>query len=155
MGRIDDGWAEAVAAEVAAQPGRFGRRRLAETGGEHVEIENVDSFVEVRVAAAGVFEDEPAAAVDVELTVAAQDPGGANFGLTSRPRLTGRVFEDADGDGRFHADGAGLARRRVYIDANGNERWDRGEVSALTNTAGRTTETPRRSGPGGWCSARS
>jgi hypothetical protein len=56
-----------------------------------------------------------------------QSPGG----------ISGLVFRDADYDGRLDKGEAGLAGVRVYLDANGNDRFDSGEASTTTDSAGR------------------
>jgi fibronectin type 3 domain-containing protein len=46
--------------------------------------------------------------------------------------IAGRVFNDANVNGRAESGEAGLANRRVFIDANHNGKLDRGERSTLT-----------------------
>jgi hypothetical protein len=50
--------------------------------------------------------------------------------------ISGMVFNDANADGVRQASEAGLARQRVYLDANFNGRFERGEASQLTKTGG-------------------
>jgi hypothetical protein len=58
-----------------------------------------------------------------------QSPGG----------IVGAVFRDADGDGVRDKAEAGIAGVKVYLDANGNDRFDSGEGWTTSDSAGRYT----------------
>jgi protocatechuate 3,4-dioxygenase beta subunit len=78
--------------------------------------------------------------------VAADDKGAASPGGTAAPsarhtvqstgRIRGSVFRDADADGARDAGEGALSGARVYLDANGNDRFDSSERSVLTDSAG-------------------
>jgi hypothetical protein len=51
-------------------------------------------------------------------------------------RISGHVFLDFNQDGTMSGTEPGLPNQMVYIDANGNGRWDPGEVSTLTDSGG-------------------
>ena len=50
--------------------------------------------------------------------------------------VTGRLFNDANGNGKKDADEGVLAGRTVFIDKNKNSKLDPGELSAVTNSSG-------------------
>jgi hypothetical protein len=50
--------------------------------------------------------------------------------------ITGVVYDDTDGDGTRDSGEDGIAGRRVYIDADNDKHFDRGELSDLTNEVG-------------------
>jgi hypothetical protein len=58
-----------------------------------------------------------------------QSPGG----------ISGVVYRDGDYDGARDKNEAGVAGVKVYLDTNGNDRFDSGERSATTDAAGRYT----------------
>lgn len=63
----------------------------------------------------------------------------------SRATISGRVFEDSNGDGQRTSNERLLANWRVYVDANRNGRRDPSEMSTLTDDEGRYEFTlPRR-----------
>jgi hypothetical protein len=70
--------------------------------------------------------------------------GGSNPSGTSS--ITGRVWHDADGDGRVDVGDVGLTGVRVYVDANNNGLFESTELSTLTGTDGRYTFTGLASG---------
>lgn len=51
--------------------------------------------------------------------------------------ISGRVFQDLNGNGIQDEDEAGLAGQRVYLDLNGNGLWDPGEPIMETDLSGR------------------
>jgi hypothetical protein len=57
--------------------------------------------------------------------------------LRAAASVSGTVFRDADGDGVRDASETGIAGVKVYLDANGNDRFDAGERAVLTDAAGR------------------
>ena len=56
-----------------------------------------------------------------------QPPGG---------QISGKVFNDTDGDGTQDAGELGLPNTQVYVDANSNSAFDLGETSVTTNSNG-------------------
>ena len=60
---------------------------------------------------------------------------------TSGSTITGRVWHDADADGRVDVGDVGLAGLRIYIDANNNGAFDATEQSTLTDSNGQYTFT--------------
>jgi hypothetical protein len=50
--------------------------------------------------------------------------------------ISGMVFNDVNADGVRQSSEAGLTKQRVYLDANFNGRFDRGEPSQLTGAGG-------------------
>jgi hypothetical protein len=81
--------------------------------------------------------------------LATDNAGAASAAGTSAPRTThtlqspggisGVVFRDADFDGVRDNGEAGIAGVKVYLDANGNDRFDSGEGWGATDSAGRYT----------------
>jgi uncharacterized protein (DUF2141 family) len=61
---------------------------------------------------------------------------GRNFGATQKAKLSGKVFLDANGNTIQDKTEAGLAKWTVYIDANNNGKFDAGELSVITDSAG-------------------
>jgi len=59
-----------------------------------------------------------------------------NFGQTTLSRISGRVFNDKNGDGRQTAGEGPLAGRVVYIDTNNNGKLDAGERQTITAADG-------------------
>jgi len=53
--------------------------------------------------------------------------------------VTGNVFNDANGDGIRQSNEPGTPGIRVYADLNGNRKYDPGEPSAVTDSAGNYT----------------
>jgi uncharacterized protein (DUF2141 family) len=51
--------------------------------------------------------------------------------------ISGAVYRDADGDGVRDANEAGLAGLKVYLDLNGNNRFDNSDPWTVTDSAGR------------------
>jgi uncharacterized protein (DUF2141 family) len=51
--------------------------------------------------------------------------------------ISGAVYRDADGDGVRDANEVGLTGVKVYLDLNGNNRFDNGDPSAVTDSSGR------------------
>src|SRR5439155_13430869 len=62
-----------------------------------------------------------------------------SFGAAPEAHITGRVFDDADGDGVKDSDEAGVAGWRVFVDANHNGIFDTGETSTATGSSGTYT----------------
>ena len=87
---------------------------------------------------------------------AIDNAGAASAAGTAAPRTThtlqgpssisGAVFRDADGDGARDPGELGLTGVKVYLDGNGNDRFDSGERSVLTDAAGRYMFAPLTSG---------
>jgi hypothetical protein len=61
---------------------------------------------------------------------------GIDFGQTQRGMVQGAVFRDVYLNGFKDSGEAGVANRRVYLDANNNAVFDAGEKSALTASGG-------------------
>ncbi|MGH7178109.1 MAG: SdrD B-like domain-containing protein, partial [Tepidisphaeraceae bacterium] len=59
-----------------------------------------------------------------------------NFGNTTSCVVRGTVFFDADQDGVRDAGESGIEGWRVFIDKNGNGKWDPTESSRITNSRG-------------------
>ena len=88
----------------------------------------------------------PAAAVQVVAVGAGQTRSGIDFGnrrvtAPASAGISGTVFRDADGDGVRDTGEGGVARAKVYLDANGNDRLDSGERSVLSADNGSYTLT--------------
>src|SRR5206468_4246270 len=64
------------------------------------------------------------------------DVPGVTFGLFRNIGISGRVYQDTNGDGAQGTGEAGLAGWTVYLDANNNGALDQGEASATTDTSG-------------------
>jgi hypothetical protein len=62
--------------------------------------------------------------------------GNLNFGNTRTVRISGTVFNDANGNGIRNVGEGGLSAFRVYVDANNNGVFNAGERSVLTNAGG-------------------
>lgn len=60
---------------------------------------------------------------------------------TGGSSISGRVWHDADGDGRVDVGDVGLTGIRVYVDANNNGAFDAAEQSTLTGTNGQYSFT--------------
>ena len=76
---------------------------------------------------------------DVDISVAAsagQDLGDLDFTNDQTAQITGAVFDDANFSGVQEGSEGGLADVRVFLDRNGNGRWDRGERYTSTNADG-------------------
>jgi parallel beta-helix repeat protein len=69
-----------------------------------------------------------------------------NFGSFQKVSVSGRVFQDSNGDGSQQTGESGLSGRTVYLDANNNGALDTGEATATTATNGNYTFT--NLGPG-------
>lgn len=71
------------------------------------------------------------------VTLAAGGTSSANnFLATTKARITGYVYNDANANGTKDSTEAGLANWRIYIDLNKNGQLDTGEVSILTSSTG-------------------
>ncbi len=55
---------------------------------------------------------------------------------TSTATISGRVFNDANGNNQFDISEAGISGRTVYIDLNDNQSLDGGEPTQLSNATG-------------------
>ena len=53
------------------------------------------------------------------------------------PVLTGKIFNDLNGNGTKESGEAGLPKRRIFVDADDDGRFDSGERSAVTDEDGR------------------
>jgi uncharacterized protein (DUF2141 family) len=99
----------------------------------------------VRVVAPGGYaRSVPSAGKHTVRLSAGQSVGNKNFGLAPLGRITGRVFNDLDADGKKDSAEAGVAALRVYVDANSNGRFDSGETSVLTESNGTYTFSNQR-----------
>lgn len=67
-----------------------------------------------------------------------QDRNDLDFGNFQYVTLSGVVFEDHDGDGAQDLEDQGLSDRLVYLDRNGNDRFDDGQVVFAS------TDVPRK-----------
>ena len=65
-------------------------------------------------------------------TILYADRGAYEFQATPNT-ITGRVFQDSNGDGSQQTGEAGLSGRTVYLDANNNGVLDTGEATATTD----------------------
>lgn len=73
------------------------------------------------------------------VTIGSNDADESTFtftvsGIGIAPSVGGTIFEDWDGDGVMDAQDAGLAGRRVYLDANNNGLFDNGAQNTFTNS---------------------
>jgi hypothetical protein len=75
------------------------------------------------------------------VTVVGQTTSGANFGVwTPTPGgISGRVYNDANGDGFLGAGESGVSGWTVFVDANSNGTLDAGELSAVSDATGAYT----------------
>ncbi|MFT3788072.1 MAG: SdrD B-like domain-containing protein [Tepidisphaeraceae bacterium] len=65
---------------------------------------------------------------------------GPDFGLTQQQTvLSGRVFEDLNGNAVVDGMESGIANQVVFLDANNNQALDAGETSVLTDSKGEYT----------------
>ena len=96
-----------------------------------ITITPVDDAI-VEGGETAVFTVQPNAAYDVgspsSTTLTIKDNEGGS--------ISGRVFNDLNGDGAKDVPEPGLANRTVYIDANNNSTFDSGERSAMTDALG-------------------
>jgi Tol biopolymer transport system component len=58
------------------------------------------------------------------------------YTVAGAARITGRVFNDADGNGSQNGGETGIPFWTVYLDANGNGQFDAGELNRQTDLAG-------------------
>jgi hypothetical protein len=77
----------------------------------------------------------------IHATVSAgQNLAGENFGarqtVAASARVSGTVFNDANGNGKRDLGELGLGLWRVYLDLNKDGRYDAGDASALTDVSG-------------------
>ena len=70
-----------------------------------------------------------------------QSTGGSSSGNTpaGSGSISGTLFNDDDGDGKFDSDESVTGARQVYIDANGNGRLDSGEKTTTSSSSGKYT----------------
>jgi len=87
----------------------------------------------------GFLRTAPSAGKYVVKVGAGQSATGRDFGVTPAGSISGRVFNDLDGDGIKDASEGGAAGFRVYLDANDNGLFDAGETSVLTGSGGAYT----------------
>lgn len=75
--------------------------------------------------------------LDVAVT-AGQNVTGKNFAETQRSRISGTVFKDADGDRVKDSNESQLTNWRVFIDKNGDGKWQSATETqtALTDASG-------------------
>lgn len=99
-------------------------------------------------AQAGWSQTFPGASVDSEHLVtltAGLGLTGVNFGNRLNAAATGSIsgtkFNDLDADSIWDAGEAGLSGVTIYLDTNGNNQLDAGEMSALTNLNGQFSFT--------------
>lgn len=81
----------------------------------------------------------PPAGVARAVTVSAgKTRSGIDFGFRAQAsgRISGTVFRDADGDGTRDAGERAFAGSRVYLDLNGNDRFDSSEPNVLSDSGG-------------------
>lgn len=60
--------------------------------------------------------------------------------------ISGTVYKDLDGDGVKDTGEKGIAGFKIYVDANGNKKFDVGELSATTSSSGIFTFTGLEAG---------
>jgi hypothetical protein len=77
---------------------------------------------------------------------AGESVSGKNFGAAPEARITGRVFNDADGDGARGGTEAGVGGWTVYVDADHDGVFDAGELFARTGSNGTYTLAGLRRG---------
>jgi hypothetical protein len=92
------------------------------------------------VLPAGWRAANPTSAALLVAVGAGQNATGENFGNTPSALATGaiggRVFQDANGNGKLDHGEKGLKGWRVYLDANNDGRWESNEQSVLTDASG-------------------
>ena len=70
----------------------------------------------------------------------------ATHTLQSPGSIAGTIYRDANDNGARNTGEAGVAGVRVYLDANGNDRLDSGERTAVTDSAGGYRFSPLAAG---------
>ncbi len=79
----------------------------------------------------------------IPVTVKAGQNAAQNFGnsksVLATAAVSGRVFNDANGDGHRNKGELGLGAWKVYLDTNGNGKLDNGEKYVLTDIYGNWT----------------
>ncbi len=65
--------------------------------------------------------------------------GSSGGGGSTGGSISGKVFNDANGNGTIDTGELGIANITVYNDANNNNMWDTGELKTLTDSSGNYT----------------
>ena len=84
----------------------------------------------------GVRNTAPAKGLLTVTLGSSEDLADVDFGTTKTAMITGTLFNDLNGN-RVRNSGEGkLANWRVFIDSDGDGRWDANEISSLTSAKG-------------------
>ncbi len=86
--------------------------------------------------ASGYSYTTPTGGVHTLTTTAGQQLASKNFGVRPIASVSGKVFNDLNGDGVRSTNEAYLSGWRVFVDTNENGIFDSGEVSAVTSATG-------------------
>lgn len=96
-----------------------------------------DGFYVVRMQApAGTRQTAPQAAYGETISSSQLSATNRNFGVTAAARIQGKVYEDANANGRFDFGESGIPDARVFMDLNNNGSFDN------TNAAYPSTNVP-------------
>jgi hypothetical protein len=81
----------------------------------------------------------PSAGYHTVSLTSGQNSTGKNFADTQKVLISGTAFNDLDGDGVKDSGEAGIASRRIYLDADLDGVFDATETSTLTSSTGAYT----------------
>jgi len=73
---------------------------------------------------------------NIDLTLAAPNAAGVDFGNSAPPQIHGLKWDDRDGDGLRAPGEPGLAGWTIFLDQDGDGQLDPGETATLTNPNG-------------------
>lgn len=74
--------------------------------------------------------------IDVSVSGFGDTHPGQNFGITPSGIISGTVFRDVNRDGVKQVNEFGVSNVTIFIDKNGNGRWDTGEKKTKTDGVG-------------------
>ena len=77
-----------------------------------------------------------------QISLSARDVVTTNFGLTTRPAIRGRVFEDRNGNRQADPGEGDLVAWRIYADLNENEKFDADEPNTFAAYGGWSLDLP-------------
>jgi hypothetical protein len=113
------------------------RNAYSNAAGEYTLTGLIPGTQRIRaVAPGGYLQTAPAAGYYDAFVPAGGDVARLNFGMTRTVRISGTVFNDANGNGVRDSGEAGLANSRVFLDANNDGDFDAGEPNVFTGTSG-------------------
>ena len=82
------------------------------------------------------FISGPGSQNPTQVTYNGSSPVAANFSVRRLNSITGKVYNDANANGVIDNNEPGLSGWTLYLDANGNSKFDAGEVTATSNNSG-------------------